>query len=661
VPLIDREAVVALAGSTVGRDVNVHLYTESTRLAIEHRRADRIPRALDERYEDRVATLFVEPEGWDRARSILQQRRMVLLTAAPGSGRRTAAVRLLRTDDRDSGPIHELPVHEEDPDGDVLDRDDVVENDRLLLDFSSVGEDFFEMLHGKLAGFWATARERHAVLVVVLPERHEWDLDPEFADLLIRLGRPHGAAVFERHLAAFGIKPQHEERSPRKLVEVLDHASMQDIARLALLVCQARDRSDRAVGFAALLDEALAAHGERADEVAKQVAEQSGRRRALMLASALFEGAFADTVFEADRLLVRVLNLPEEQNHQFEEPDLRARLGEIGVEIGRDGRVRFRKLNYGEAVRRYFWKHFPGLRDGFREWVVACCRDLPSVDRRGEDVVERYLQVCLEVNRSTDVLSAVSAWTSWRPLRAALALSALERGLVDPREGWKFRERCYEWAVSPGLSTPLAHVVIAACVDVVARNYPQQALVRLHHLTRHRDDEVARSAQSALLRLSDDRRVLRRLLARLVEPRRSNLHEPRDRGLFLAAVADPGRLLMRSSNGRPLLAEAAMRSALVHGWAVVLQHGAKAEYEGCVRQWFEVAMARRSDAVLDVLVEACRAEFGASAILVAAAYRWLESAGGPEADAPRRTVRRLLHAIDDAMVMTDERLDEGRA
>jgi hypothetical protein len=618
-------------------------------------------RAVDERYEDRVAGWFVKPEGWDRASLTLQKRRMVLLTAASGSGRRTAAVRLLRTDEPGSGPIHELPVHQEDPDEHLLDRDDVVENDRLLLDFSSVGEDLFETLQGTLAGFWGTVRERHAVLVVVLPERNARDLDPEFADLLVRLERPDGASVFERHLAAYGIEPARDELRRQELVQVVDHGSMQDIAHVASLVRQAWDRSDRATGFVALLGKALAAHGEWVDEAAAQVAGQSGRDRALMLASALFDGSFTDTVFEADRLLVRALNLPEDQNHEFEEPDLRSRLGGIGAEIGPDNRVRFRELNYAEAVRRHFWKHFPGLRDRFRDWVVDCGRVLP-VDGDSDDVVRRYRDVCLEVNRSADVLIAVGAWTSSRPLQPALALSALEHGLADPREGWRFRRKCYEWSVSPGLSVPLAQVVIAACVDVIATNYPRQALVRLHHLTRHRDVGVVRTAESALLRLGDDRRILRRLLARLVDSRRSNLHEPRDRSLFLA-VADPGRLLTRSSSGRPLLAEAGVRSALVHGWAVVLRHGTKAEYEGCVRQWFEVATARRADTVLDVLVEACRADFGASATLAKAAYRWLESADGPESTARRRTVGRLLRAIDDAMVMIaphDERLDEGK-
>jgi hypothetical protein len=654
--------VVALAESTVGRDVNVHYYGDSARRAVEHWRARRVPRAVDGQYEDWVAESFVEPEGWEQARSILVQRRMVLLTAASGTGGRTAAIRLLRDDERRSGPIHELPVHE-DRDEQVLDRDDVAENDRLLLDLATVGDDLTEALHRELPAFWSTVRERNAVLVVVLPERKGRDLDAELGRLLVPLGRPNGTLVLERHLAAYGIQPAPDELSRPDLAQVVDHGSMQDIAHVASLVRQARDRSDHVTGFATLLEQALVAHAARADEAAAHVDAQSGRGRSLMLASALFEGALADTVFEADRLLVRLLNLPGEQGHPFEEPDLHSRLAELGAEIGRDGRVRFRKLGYAEAVRRHFWKHFPGLRNRFRDWIVTCGRVLPSVEGGGDDVVRRYLDICLEVNRSQDVFIVVGAWTSSRPLQAALALSALEYGLADARDGWKFRAKCYDWSVNHRLPAPLGQVVIAACVDVIAPNHPQQALVRLHHLTLHRDEELAGTARSALDWLSDDRRVLRRLLARLADPTRSNLSEPRDRSLFLV-VAEPNRLLVSNSSGRPLLSEAGVRSAIVHGWAEVLRYGTKAEYEGSLRQWFEVVTGRWGDGVLNVLVEACRADFRASATLESAANRWLENADRPEVDVRRGTVHRLRRAIDAALEMTvpaDERLDEGQS
>jgi hypothetical protein len=527
---------------------------------------------------------------------------MVLLAAASGTGGRTAAIRLLRDDERRT-PIHELPVHEA-RDEQVLDREDVAENDRLLLDLATVGDDLTEALYGELPAFWGAVRERNALLVVVLPERKGRDLDAELGRLLVPLGRPDGMSVLERHLAAYGIEAAPDELSRPDLAQVVRHGSVHDIAHVASLVRQARDRSDQVTDLAALLEQALVAHAARADEAAAHVDGQSGRVRALMLASALFEGALADTVFEADRLLVRMLDLQGGPGHPFEEPDLKKRLADIGAKIGRDGRVRFRELGYAEAVRRHFWKHFPGLRNRFRDWIVACGRVLPAVEGGDDDLVRRYLDVCLEVNRSQDVFIVIRAWTSSRPLRPALALIALGYGLVDTRDGWKFRAKCYDWSVNDRLPTPLGQVVIAACVDVIAPNHPQQALVRLRHLTRHGDEELAGAAQSALHRLSNDRRILRRLLARLADPTRSNLCGLRDRSLFLVVV-EPGRLLMSDSSGRPLLIEAGVRNALVHGWAEVLRYGTKAEYEGALRQWFEVVSGRWGDDVLSVLVDAC--------------------------------------------------------
>ncbi len=660
----DPAAMVALSKTTIGGDFHAtfHVYDKSMRRAVEEWRARRALRELDEQYEDRVRRLFVEPEGWDAAVSILRQRRIVLLKAAPGSGGRTAAVRLLGTDDRGSGPIHELPVHQEEPGEHALGgRDDVLENDRLLLDLRLIGDDRASAIYGDLVEFSATVRVRSAILVVVLPERSE-HLHPELSHLLTRVGRPDGTAVFHRHLAAYEVDDALPEPVRPELLHVLDRGSMQDIEHLAVLVGEARDQPGSGTTFAQWLGQALTAHAERTGEVAAHVAGLSGRCRALLLASALLEGFSADEVFEAERLLIRALNYSVVEAHQFEEPDLRTRFDEIGVEVERGSRIRFRKLNYAEAVRRHFWTNFPGLRDEFRDWAMNCGLRMRSAGDHVEAFIGGYLDACLQVDRSADVISAVDAWASGDPPQLALALSALERGLADPRDGWRFRRRCYEWSVNHRLPEPHVQVVIAACVDVIAPNHPQQAIVRLHHIARRRDD-VAQSAQSALLRLADDRRVLRRLLARLVDPERSDLRQPRDRDLFLAA-ADPARLLMRSSSGRPLLAEVGLRGALVRGWADSLRYGSKAEYEELVRRWMEVCTARRVDDLLDILVAACRTEFAVSATLSSVAYRWLrDTEGGSDTEARRGTVRRLLQAIDEArttITPDDERTYEGR-
>ncbi len=135
-------------------------------------------------------------------------------------------------------------------------------------------------------------------------------------------------------------------------------------------VGEARDQPGSGTTFAQWLGQALTAQAERTGEVAAHVAGLSGRCRALLLASALLEGSSADDVFEAERSLIRALDYPVVEAHQFEEPDLRTRFDEIGVEVERGSRIRFRKLNYAEAVRRHFWTNFPGLRDEFRHWAM---------------------------------------------------------------------------------------------------------------------------------------------------------------------------------------------------------------------------------------------------------------------------------------------------
>ena len=659
--LTDRRTAVAVTGSSVGGDVIVQV-TEIHQV-VERWRARHVPRALDRQHEERIAGLFVNPPGWDRATAILREQRVVLVQAAPGTGRRTAALRLLHIDNGGSEPIHELPVPgEENAEEHVLDPDDVADADRLLLDLAPVGDERVQALYGRLRAFCTAVRARQATLVVVLSGRTLRITDPGLVGLLARLGRPDGVAVLRRHLDAYRIGHADHDLRQDDLVPVLERGSMRDIEHLASLVREARDRCAAGTSVATLLDQACAALADQADEVAAQVAGRPGRARTLMLASALFEGAAVDAVFEAESLLVQTVRYPDLQTHELEEPDLRSRLDDIDVEVGPDRRVRFRRPNHAEAVCRHFWRYFPRLRDQFRNWVVQCGHALSAVD--GDDVVERYLDACLQVGRSRDVLVAIEAWASREPLRLAAALTALERGLAAPREGWRFRRRCYEWSINRRLAVPLAHIVIAACVDVIAPNHPQQAIVRLHHLTRHDEDDVAMSARHALLRLADDRRLLRRTLARLVTPELSNLHEPRGRSLFLA-LADPERLLKRSSSGRPLLGEPGVRNALVSGWAAVLLYPSRAEYEGRVRHWFDVATEQRVDDLLAVLVDACRADFAVSATLVGAAYRWLEETADERAPSDRRqTVRTILRAVDGAIGMDardDMRLDEGRS
>ncbi len=636
--------MISLSDTIVGRDFSavVHVYNGSTQDVGEQARRS-VRQLLDQQYERQIAESFVPPDGWKRAVSTLRERHIVLLNVAPGSGRRTAAVCLLGTHSHEESWIQELSAEPEQGEG-ALDNYHVAENERLLLDLSTVGDDQFRAAQRQLLQLRGTVRDRNAVLVVVVPRGREREVRAEFTDLLVRLERPDGTAVFHRHLARHDV--DHPLPARPELCEVLERSPMKDITHLAWLVREARERATTTTTFDAWLDEAIAAHRRRADEAAAQIARQSGRGRGLMLAASLLERFPADEVFEAHRLLLRILGYPAPEAHELDEPDLRTSLDEIDVEVGPDRRVQFRKLNYAEAVLRHFWANFPGQRDRFRMWVVECGRRMRCPAGQADDFVGRFVDACLEANRSTDVIRALEAWTRDEPL--SLAQSALEKGLTDPRGAWRFRRRCYEWSVDYGMRASLAQIVIAASVEVIAPTHPQQAIVRLHHLARNRDDDVAATARAALVGLAEDRRVLRVLLSRLVDRERRRLEYPRDRSLFLTA-AHPGRLLGEAGGGRPLLAESGVRCDVVRGWRLVFRHGGKAEYGAFVQRWLDTHVAHRQDELLHVLVEACNAEFATSAALSSLAGVWLRNSDDEAGAAQRRdTARKLFCAIDHA-------------
>lgn len=601
---------------------------------------------LDKEREDEIARWFVNPRGWDEAVSALRSSGIVLLHGETGGGRRTAAIRLLGEHGRRIRPIRQLSPQPDEPGDPGLDPEDVAEDDRLMLDLSA-DEDRFAAIVGELSGFRRTVRERRAALVILLPARAEHLLRQQLGAPVVEVGRPNGGKVFEAHLSVLGV--QNDGSKPTKpLAEVLAHGSMQDIEHLAWLVHEARKRSD-SPSFAEWLNQALTAHSDRARKVAEQVAQHAdGHFRAMLLVSAMLEGRGPEDVFKAKQLLLQALHFNNGLVHELEQPGLRARFAEIGVESDGHSGIQFTELNYAAAVRKHFWTNFPGLRDGFRDWVIECGRQMQYSGDQGEQFVHRYASECLRTLRPDDLIETIEKWTLEDPVQTELASSALEFGLADPRQGGTFRRKCYYWSINPNLPWPLAYVVIAACIHVIAPNHPNQALVRLHHLARNRDDGVAESARVKLLTLTEDRRLFRRLLARLTDPVRSRLEDPRERSLFLA-VADAGRLAATTDFGRPLIVESAVRRQLVVGWRAVFSAGRKPEYVDYVWQWLGAYSASRQQDLLTVLLEACGAEFAHLATLYAMGRRWLRRREGRAEDAvAHQTIQRLDSSIDAA-------------
>ncbi|AEM81128.1 hypothetical protein [Streptomyces violaceusniger] len=573
----------------------------------------------------RLADRFVPPVGYRVAADRLEKPgSVVLLGAPPGSGRRAAAIMLLHELGEHEGANDEAVRFEELP---ATDKDEAPlapgEGDRFLLDLSGIAdEEAYAKAQRHLAVRRSQVQEAGAHMVVVLPSgmehAHATDLEPP----TVTLGRPRGVAVVTRYLRMDQMTFRPADLGSADLQRLYDRSPMRELARLAGLVRAARDSGRFGADFAGWLDQALHAVTDRAGEVGRQVATvRTAPERALLLATAVFEEARADTVYEAWHGLMRTVRHEEETTTELARADFGERLAALGIERDPDGRLRFERLAYADAVRTYFWANFPGTRDDLKDWIghVAGLRGLTADDR--VSVVVRFGERSLAVGRPDHLFDLVVRWANSATGASCdpRAVAALELGLSHERFGGWFRRRMYECARSGPLSDGLVRVLTVACRQSLGATHPNQAMVRLHYLA-VRKGEAAREAREALLDLGGrDRRLYRLLIDRLRDRTR---REPRGADPHLRLLTE----LLRSDRAP----DPPPWPDLFLGWETVFSQPPTELWKPLVISWLTAAAGDSTrEMALGVMVGATRGRAAALHRLYAIACDWAGTARRP--------------------------------
>jgi hypothetical protein len=325
-------------------------------------------------------------------------------------------------------------------------------------------------------------------------------------------------------------------------------------------------------------------------------------------------------------------------------------LAALEIERAPDGRLRFERLAYADAVRTYFWANFPGVRDDLRDWIghAAGLRDLTTDDR--VNVVVRFGERSLSVGRPDHLFDLVVRWAD-RATGAShdpRAVAALELGLSHEKFGGWFRKRMYDCARSGPLSEGLVRVLTAACLQSLCATHPDQAMVRLHYLA-VRKGEAAREAQEALLDLAGrDRRLYRLLIDRV-----------RDRTSREPSGAEPHlRLLMEllRSDRAP---DPPPWPDLFLGWETVFSQPPTERWNPLVTSWLDTVAGDSSrEMALDVLVGATHGRAPALHRLYAIAYDWSGPARHPSRAA---AAARFWQHIDQAQYARSESTEPSGA
>ncbi|MDA0563852.1 hypothetical protein LG943_05850 [Streptomonospora sp. S1-112] len=485
---------------------------------------------------ERVLACFVPPPGFTA--SARTGGTAVVLSGGQGSGRRAAAIRLLQEGRRETGPIRVLPDSDEEPPH--LDEDSVEEGEPLLLDLSSADSERFARVAAELASYRDRVARCRGRLVVVVATEQEAALREAFPAPVLRIGRPDPVEVLRRHLAYHRVEVAPDVLAAADMRARLERSAADEAAHIADLVARHREQNPSAGGadLAELLRQAAGEDGHWAAKVGDSIERNAGlRQRAVLLTAAMLHGYSTDAAFEAAEQLIAAAAPPEEPD----QPPRLARQGfikqlqDLGVEVRRDRSFAFTGLNYDAAVRNRFWDEFPDQHATFRRWVEECSRSRRSpataLDSSALAALgQRFAEQVLRTREPKQLLLVAEDWRA-EARRAGhchsdLMLGVLEMMLGDEKAAFPARVRLREWSRDADLAVPLAEVLIVVCERTLALTHPEQAVVRLRHLTRHRRPRVAEQAAATLVGLANGDAAMHRTLVhvlanRMVDARRN--------------------------------------------------------------------------------------------------------------------------------------------
>jgi hypothetical protein len=593
-----------------------------------------LPGVWSEEYFHWMRRWFVAPPGFPEAADALEAKKTIFLQGKAGDGRRTAAIMLLDPTQRAGTRFRELVVDEQSPlDGDLLEP-----GDRLLLDLSSVGEEDYEPVLRGLIPASGVVSTRDARLVVVLNDRLK--LSPDLRLFRQEIGRPNAVQALALHLRVAQIDPNPTDIT-QEIRDCLSEEPLYQVGNLTDLVSAARARH-RAATPRSWLDQAFKAWRQPVAPVLTDFKRlRSAPQRALLLSAAMFSGGLADAAFHGANMLLRAVKFTTDEQHLMERADLTERLEEFHAEIDPQRRIHFTELAYDATARAYFWDGFPDLRRELAGWAET----IVTSSLFGEDdrvlLVSRFAEQSLRANQLGTLARLAARWAERpdsvkRPVLVKCAEVLITAGLRDERHSGWFRQLIYSWSQRPGLGDALAALVLRVCIGELAETYPEQAVTRLRHLSRH-SSAAGTDAINALLRLTrGDNHLLRVLLYRIAG---ATVPSRADCELFLG-VADPRRLTDRAVRTRSLLDESNVRRDLIAGWHTVMRDPEYRRWAVRVHSWLQAyADDPYAENLLNVLVEAASADFSALSRLCLVARAWASS------DSDQRAVRRPVAAL----------------
>lgn len=506
---------------------------------------------------------------------------------------------LLREVRSESEAIHEVLIQEKGRER-RIDLGNISEGDVAWLDLTQAREPDWSEINVELPPLRKEVREQNAYLVILLPD-NSWDLHPELGQYRARIEQPAAGEVLRRYLLMDDIP--WPDIMPR-IAFLGEGRPLRDFSRYVNLIGEAKARASGGGSFADWCAAAYLALSDRAKEIEELVgAMGEGAQRALLLAVAMLHGAHADSIHQASSLLLQLTQHPPDSCPVLQRAAFGRRLRDIHASLGPSGRVTFTELGYDAAVRSYIWSNFPELHEHVVTWMEKVVNTIGLADDEREVLAQRFAELCLPERYRPTWVALVERWADQRKRSGAkAAIAVLRHGIEDEQHGRIFRRQIYEWSRNREPSPGRVEVIVAACRDYMAVTHPDEALVRLHHLSQH---ERGTQAREALLELAgQDRRFFRQLLSRVTDTSPDAGRWTADPGLFLHLAANLRALTESAERSPALIGDVAIRRHLESGWNLAFDSLPYGTWSASAEMWLDLVAEdrRHGSRLLDVLV-----------------------------------------------------------
>ncbi|WP_197321570.1 hypothetical protein [Saccharomonospora sp. NB11] len=597
-----------------------------------------------------VDKVFVRPRNFETLRGNLAAEGVLLLTGAPGSGRRTTALKLLSQPGDPDHTCWELDTDRAKDDDVTLDLPDDVEGDGLLLDLTPHGPRDCERWLAAVQRVRADLRERRCPLVVLVPSAFAKQSGTWWSALVKRLEPPAPRAVLAAHLRAVGITVGQPELD--SVLRPVADRGLGTLAHLATLIADEREAQPEA-GLGAWAARAHTVLDDRPATLTPWLGKHPDTSaRALLLSAAMLEGCSAEAVWTASETLLSQLQFAPPQAPVLERRGVSEQLGDLGFDVERDGTVRFRRDQsfHHRHVRAHFFADHPDLREPLTRWVGRLGQDRTLTIADRTVLALRFTEQCLDIDRPELVTDVITEWLGGNdfPTLVGCAHGMLRSGLLHDRHGGHFRRQIREWASQPppNVSSTFLTMLGDVCEDVIAPRYPSQAIVRLHHLARHWRQDVSGHAETILRRSAQDRRFLRRLVQRFDEVFEKRVRET-DVVLF-GRLLEPELFDVGERRGH-LLTERTVQEQFTRSWTTVLEQP-RPWWQNGVVAWLNGALdLHRRRPIVHVLAAACAGDITLSSQLEQAATHWCDTIADDDAPDAARVLDLLRARLDSAL------------